>query len=111
MGVHARIDKLEQVMVKDRIERQDFEWNVKEDKKIQDTKDSEREMKEKLVGAMEQMKILNLDFGRQCSNRRTLMKEAICKMKEKIADSDKEEFDRIMKGTGVGILGKGTTTN
>jgi hypothetical protein len=110
MGVHARIDKLEQVMVRDRIERQDFEWNVKEDKKIQDTKDSEREMKEKLVGAMEQMKILNLDFGRQCSNRRTLMKEAICKMKEKIAGSDKEEFDRIMKGTGVCILGKGITT-
>jgi hypothetical protein len=30
-------------------------------------------------------------------------------MKEKIDGSDKEEFDRIMKGTRVGILGKGTT--
>ncbi len=68
-GVHSRIDKLKSDMARNRIERQDFERNEKEDKEIQDTKDSEREMEEKLEGAMEQMKILNLDFGRQCTNR------------------------------------------
>jgi hypothetical protein len=108
-GAHARIDKLEADMARDRIERQDFEWNEKEEKEIQDTKDSEREMEEKLEGAMEQMKILNLDFGRQCTDRRTLVKEAIGKIREKIVGSDKEDFDRIMKGTRVGILGKETT--
>ncbi len=105
---HARIDKLESDMARDRIERQGFEWNEKEDIEIQDTKESEREMERKLEGAMEQMKILNLDFGRQCTDKRTLVKDAISKIKEKLVDSKKEEFDRIMKGTRVDILGKGT---
>jgi hypothetical protein len=38
-GAHARIDKLEADMARDRIERQDFEWNKKEEKEIQDMKD------------------------------------------------------------------------
>jgi hypothetical protein len=106
---HARIDKLESDIARDRIERQDFEWNEKEDKEIQGTKDSEREMEKKLEGAMEQMKILNMDFGRQCTDRRTLVKEAISKMKEKMTGNDREDFDRTMKGTRVDILGKGTS--
>ncbi len=62
--VHVRIDKLESELVMDRSERQDIEWNNKEEKVIQDAKESEKEMEKKLEGAMEQIKILNLDFGR-----------------------------------------------
>jgi hypothetical protein len=106
--VHVRIDKLESETARDRIERQDTEWNDKEDKEIQDTKNPEREMERKLEGAMKQMKILNLDFGRECADRKTLGKEAISKIKDKIVGTDRKKFDRIMKGTRVDILGKGT---
>ncbi len=68
---HKRIDKLESEMSKDRTERQDHEWNVKEDKEIQD-KDSEMEMKWNLEGAMEPIKILNMDFVRVCEDRKCL---------------------------------------
>ncbi len=40
-------------MAKDRTERQDHAWNVKEDMEIQDTRESERKMERKLEGAME----------------------------------------------------------
>jgi hypothetical protein len=108
-GVHERIDKLVSDMARDRLERQDFEWNEKEDREIQDTKDSERDMEKKLEGAMEQMKILNLDFGRQCTDRRTMVREAISIMRERIEGNDREDFDRTVKGTRVDILGKETT--
>jgi hypothetical protein len=48
-----RIDKLESEVAKDRTERQDYECNMKEDKDIQDTKETEREMERKLEEAME----------------------------------------------------------
>jgi hypothetical protein len=105
--IYVRIDKLESEIAKERIERPDFEWNEKEDKEIQDTK--EREMERKLKGAMEQMNILNLDFERVCADRRMLVKEATSKIKEEIEGNDREEFDRIMKGTRLDILGKGTS--
>jgi hypothetical protein len=66
-------------------------------------------MERKLEGAMKQMKILNLDFGRECEDRKPLLKEAISKIKDKIVGTNREEFDRIMKRTRVDILGKGTS--
>jgi hypothetical protein len=106
---HVRIDELEKDIAKDRAERQEFEWNIEEEKGIQDAKDSEKDMEKKLEGAMEQVKILNLDFGKECADRRTLVKEAISRIKEKATEKDKEEFDRIMKGARVDILGKSTS--
>jgi hypothetical protein len=66
-------------------------------------------MERKLEGAMEQLKILNLAFGRQCMDRRTLVKEAISKMKARMVGSDRNDFDRMIKGTRVDILGRGTS--
>jgi hypothetical protein len=107
--VQVRIDKLELELKKDRVEREDTEWNNKEEKVIQDAKESEKEMEKKLEGAMEQMKILNLDFGKECADRKVLVKEAISKMKEKVMDNDREEFERIMRGARVEVLGKCTS--
>jgi hypothetical protein len=36
--------------------------------------------------------------------------EAISRIKEKVKESDKEEYDRIMKGVRIDILGKCTST-
>jgi hypothetical protein len=107
--VRVRIDKLETHMVKDRAERQEYEWNMEEEKGIQDTKDSEKDMERKLEGAMEQLKILNLDFGREFADRRTMITEARIRIKEKVLGNDKEEYDRIMKGVRIDILGKSTS--
>jgi hypothetical protein len=107
--VHVRIDELEKDIAKDKAERQEFEWNIEGEKGIQDAKDSEKDMEKKLEGAMEQIKVLNLDFGKECADRRTLVKEAISRIKEKATGNDKEELDRIMKGARVDILGRSTS--
>jgi hypothetical protein len=65
---HVRIDKLEKDIAKDRADRQEFEWNVEGEKGIQDAKDSEKDMEKRLEGAMEQVKILNLDLGKECAD-------------------------------------------
>jgi hypothetical protein len=107
--VHVRIDKLEKEIAKDKAKRQEFEWNIEGEKGIQQAKDSEKDMEKKLEGAMEQVKVLNLDFGKECADRRTLVKEAVSRIKEKASGDDKEELDRIMKGARVDILGRSTS--
>jgi hypothetical protein len=101
---HVRIEKLEKDTAKDRAERQEFEWNVEGEKGIQDAKDMEK----RLEGAMEQVKILNLFFGKECADRKTLVNEAVRRIKEKATDNDKEEVEKIMKGARIDILGKST---
>jgi hypothetical protein len=40
----------------------------------------------KLEGAMEQMMIMNLDLGRVCEDRKTLAREALSTIKEKVGE-------------------------
>jgi hypothetical protein len=105
---YVRIDKLEKDIAKDRAERQEFEWNIEGEKGIQDIKDTEKEMEKRLEGAMEQVKILNLDFGKECADRKILVKEAVSRIKEKVTENDKDDFEKIMTGARVDILGKST---
>jgi hypothetical protein len=107
---HVRIDELEKDIAKERAERQEFEWNIEGEKGIQDAKDSEKDMEKKLEVAMEQVKILNLDFGKEYADRKTLVKEAASRIKEKVTENDKDEFEKIMKGARIDILGKSTST-
>jgi hypothetical protein len=109
-GTHVRMDKLELELVRERTERQDVEWNNKEEKVIQDAKESEKEMEKKLEGAMAQVKILNLDIGRESEDRKMLVKVAISKMKENVLDINREEVERIMRGASGDILGKCTSS-
>ncbi len=108
---HVRIDKLEKDIAKDKAERQKYEWNSEGEKGIQDAKDSEKDIEKKLEGAMEQLKIINLDFGSECADRKTLVTAAIIRIMEKVIENDKEECVRIMKGVRIDILGKSTKTN
>ncbi len=99
----VRIEELERGIAKDRAERQEFEWSVEGDKGVQDAKDSEKDMEKRLEGAMEQVKILNVDLGK------TLVKEAVGRIKEMVTKSDEQEFAEIMRGATVEVLGKSTT--
>jgi hypothetical protein len=105
---HVRIDELERDISKGRAQRQEFEWNIEGEKGIQDAKDSEKDMEKKLEGAMEQVKILNLDFGKECVDRKTLVREAVSRIKEKVTKNDIAKFEKIMKGARIDILGKST---
>ncbi len=58
---------------------------------------------------MEQNKILKVDFERVCKDKKVLVREAISKIKEKVAGNDREEWDKSMKEIRV-ILGKGLST-
>jgi hypothetical protein len=107
---HARIDEIEKDLAMERSERKEFECNIEGEKGIQDAKDSEKDMERKLEDAMEQVKILNLDFGKECADRKTLVKEAVSLIWKKVTDSDKEEFGKILKGARIDILGKSTST-
>jgi hypothetical protein len=108
--VRVRVDKLEKDMAKERAERQELELNVEGEKVIQEAKESEEDMERRLEGAMDQVKILNLDFGKECGERRTLVKEAVSRIKEKVTEEDREDFEKIMKGARIDILGKSTIT-
>jgi hypothetical protein len=107
---HARIDKIEKDIVKDRAERKEFECNIDGEKGIQDAKESEKDMEKRLEDAMEQVKILNLDFGKERADGKTLVKEAISRIREKVTESDREDFEKIMRGARIDILGKSTST-
>ncbi len=54
---------------------------------------------------MEQMKILNRDFGREHKERKTLVDETIRNIQEKVSLQGKEEFGSVMRGTRISILG------
>ncbi len=63
----------------------------------------------KLEGAMEQVKVLNRDFGKGCVDRRAMVREAVCRIKKKVmTGNDKEELDRLMQGVRVDIMGRST---
>jgi hypothetical protein len=105
----VRIEELERDIAKDRAERKEFEWSVEGDKGVQDAKDSEKDMEKRLEGAMEQVKILNVDLGKECTDRKTLVKDAVDRIKEMVTKRDEQEFAEIMRGATVEVLGKSTT--
>ncbi len=107
---HARFDEIEKDLAMERKERKEFECDIEDEKGIQDAKESERDMERILEGAMEQVKILNLDFGKECVDRTTMVKEAASLLRKKVTDGDKEEFGKILKGARIDILGKRTST-
>ncbi len=63
----------------------------------------------KMDAAIEQIRILDLDFSRECNEGKELLDNAMRMIKEKFSLKDREECDRILKGTRVYILGKITS--
>ena len=104
-----RIDKVEADIIKERKERQEFERKQKDYLESKDMMEQKKEMERKMELAMEQIKILNLDFGRECNERKTVVEEAVRKLQEKVSVHDREEFERIMRGTKVSVLGNSTS--
>ena len=107
--LHERIKGIENTLEKERKYREALEREVEAERKLKDVMESEREMERKIEEAMKQMKILDLDFGVDCKEKKKLVEEAVKIIKEKVSPKDREECDRILKGTRVYVLGKCTS--
>ncbi len=71
-------------LLRARVERKDHERKVEENQEIQYTIESEKEMERQVEATREPIKILNLDIGRKFKESKTLIKEAIKKIQEKV---------------------------
>ncbi len=87
-----RLDRVEANVTRDRKERQDCERKKDEYQERHAEMESRKEMEKKVQAAMEQIKILNLDFGRECNERTRLVEEVIRLLLEKVGKQDREEI-------------------
>ncbi len=54
---------------------------------------------------MQQMKLLDIDYGMDCNDRNRLVGEAVRKLQEQIGLQDTEEFNGLWKEHGFPYLG------
>jgi hypothetical protein len=87
--------------LKERKDREVIEKEMETENELNAKRESEKEMERKEEAAMEQMKILDLVFGKDCNEMKQLVEDSIRMIKEKVRQQDSEECDRIFKGTRV----------
>ncbi len=95
--------------MKERKNREVIEKEMETENELNATRESEKEMERKDEAAMEQMKILDWVFGKDCNEMKQLVEDSIRMIKEKVRQQDSEECDRIFKGTRVYLLGESTS--
>jgi hypothetical protein len=78
------VGRIEKASRSDRQVIEELGTAIEQDKEIRHTKESEKEMERKVEAAMEEMKILNMDFGRECSDRKKLVEKAIGKLRAQV---------------------------
>ncbi len=76
--------------------------------KVVMAKESEKEMEGKLGVAMEELKILDLDFGKVMDKREEIVKRALEKVKENMRLQDRKEWDWSVSRSRIYVLGKQT---
>ena len=71
-------------------------------------RDSVKAMERKVDDAMCTVKLMNIDLGRETTDKREIVRKTVEVVRSYVAFSDKEWFERVMKKTRIIILGKGT---
>ena len=104
-----QVEGIEERNRNERKERDRIEEEMQREIDVRTAKDSEKDMERKVGAAMEEIKIINLDFGRKCENRKELANDAVMIIQENVKLKDRKEWEWIMKRLRVFILGKGTT--
>jgi hypothetical protein len=99
--LQERIKEMEEALQKERKNREVLEKEMETEKKVKEEIESEKEMEMKAEAAMEQIKILDLDFGSKCGERKQLVENAVRIMKEKVSLHNKKECDKILNGVRV----------
>ena len=77
-------------------------------KEILKAQESEKEMEKKVGAAMEQVKILDLNFGKLIEKKEVIEKAAIELIQENVKLSDRQEWEWNIKRSRVYVLGKTT---
>ncbi len=103
-----RIQEAEAAIAKERKDREALAREVAKEMKIREIKESEKEMEEKVQAAMEQIKILDLNFDRVCENSNMLVKETVERLKGKVGGEDRKECEQILRQSRIRILGQRT---
>jgi hypothetical protein len=76
--------------------------------KVVMAKESEKEMEGKLGVTMEELKILDLDFGKVIDQREEIVKRALEKVKENMRLQDRKEWDWSVSRSRIYVLGQQT---
>jgi len=76
--------------------------------KVVMAKESEKEMEGKLGVAMEELKILDLDFGKVIVKREEIVKDALDMIKENVKLQDRKEWDWNVQRSRICVLGQQT---
>jgi hypothetical protein len=73
-----------------------------------DVKVSRKEMTEKVAVSAKQFKLLDIDFGREISERKDLLNAAKEKIGEKVRSDKKNRYDELVKKATIQVLAKAT---
>jgi len=76
--------------------------------KVVMAKESEKEMEGKVGVAMEELKILDLDFGKVIDKREQIEKDALEMIKENVKLQDRKEWDWSVRRSRIYVLGQQT---
>lgn len=76
--------------------------------KVEDAKESEKEMEQKVGAAMEKIKILDLDFGKVLEGREEISRAALELIRVNIKLPERQEFEWSMRRNRIFVLGKTT---
>jgi hypothetical protein len=76
--------------------------------KVVMAKESEKEMEGKVGVAMEELKILDLDFGKVIDKREQIVKDALEMIKENVKLQDRKEWDWSVRRSRIYVLGQQT---
>jgi hypothetical protein len=99
---------LEERLEEERIAREAKEKLMQEEKQQKEARESEKDMERKVRDAMAQVKILNLKFEKESTEKGELLKEVEGLLKGKVREGDRKECEWILKRSRIYVLGKGT---
>ena len=112
----AQHESRERVMERGKVEKlegkiREVETRLEADRSARDRgarKESVWQMKEKIKMSNRQLKYVDIDFGRQTSDRREIVEKTIGYMREDVNISDRKRLDVIIRRTKFVVLGKST---
>ena len=116
LGDGIQQGRKERAVEQDRLDRmevkvKEVEAKVEEEKNARnrgERKESIQLMKDKIRLSNRQLKFVDIDFGRQTSDRREIIEKTIGYMREDVNIADRKRLDILIRRTKFVVLGKGT---
>ena len=111
----ARVKKCEKERERVEREMQDLKEVTENREEVTDKrnaltecKEAERKMEVKVGAAMEEIKILDMDFGKEMDSKEEMVKRAQELIRENVQLAERKEFDWILRRSRTYVLGRAT---